>query len=101
MNIVAQPAATKAPEMTFYPVCFLQAPSEQAEMAGLLEDYPADSLTLDLIISEWDYTHEQHPEPETIGEIWLPSFRDYTETLTYVIFRDRFDNFAVYRKAWL
>jgi hypothetical protein len=102
MEILAQATAAKPTNMTFLEVCFLQSPEEIREMDGMLEDYEPDSFVLDLLISEYDYTAEQHwQKPMTIGQFWLPSFVSATETITYLIVRDVFGNYAIYKKAWL
>ena len=102
MNILAPTATAEPMEMTFYEVAFLQSADEIREMDGLLEDHEQDSLILDLIISEYDFLAEMpYQEAQTIGQIWLPSFRTVTETMSYIVIRDVFGNYAIYKKAWL
>ena len=98
MEILSQTAHAARPEMTLMEVCYLQSAEETREMDGLLEDYPADSLVLDLIISEWDFTTPVQ-QRYTLQELWLPSFRTIIETISFLVIRDFMGNYAIYKKA--
>ena len=101
MSILSQMTAAPAAPVTFIEVAFLQSAQETALMDGLLEDYEADSLILDLMVSEYDYTSEQPQQiPQTFGQIWLPSFEQVYDLQSYIIIRDVFGNYAIYKKVW-
>lgn len=97
MNILSQTPVRP----TFYEVAFLQSAQEVQDMDRILDSTESDSLVCDLLISQYDYLNEQpHREPMTFGQFWLPSYQTVYETRSYLVVRDRFGNYAIYKKAY-
>ena len=101
MSILSQITAAPTVMIGFIEVAYLQSSQETALMDGLLEDYEEDSLILDLMVSEYDYTNEQPRQiPQNFSELWLPSFKHVYDLQSYIVIRDVFGNYAIYKKVW-
>ena len=92
------PSLSVAPVLTYYEVAYLQT----ADDIQIFEFELETARDLDGAISTYDYLYEV-PTPEllTFGRIWLPSTRKYIETTYYLVTRDVYGCYAIYRKAWL
>jgi hypothetical protein len=100
MEILSQAEATETAEVMVKEVCYLQNADERREMSGFLEDYEPGSLIFDLILSAYDYTDEMpYIEARPMSYYWLPSFRESFESLSYIVTRDVFGNYGIYRKV--